>query len=66
MKADLSLTPLSCGFDPRVHGMACVVPAGATVEYECSGDIRVTRSVAELRRAGYTVVVRATEEEQNA
>lgn len=39
---DLSLAPIDCGFDPRMHGMVCNVPCSAKrVGYERDGEARI-------------------------
>ena len=60
--ADMSLRPIDCGFDPRRHGMACVIPEGTTsVDYSgTSGDDRTVTGtrraiVLALRKAGYAI-----------
>lgn len=65
MRPDLSLAPIDCGFDPRVHDMICEVPATAQcVRYQVqdSYDVRdatgsIDEIAAELRRNGYRVEV---------
>lgn len=60
---DLDLTPLSAGFDPRVHGMVCALPATARrVRYDADGETRevsgtTEQIVAALEAAGYTTKV---------
>lgn len=65
MDPDISLAPIDCGFDPRIHGMVCRIPATATcVRYQPS-DSRDTRDAvgsideiaAELRANGYNIEV---------
>jgi len=60
--ADMSLRPIDCGFDPRRHGMACVIPEGTTsVDYTGprGDDLTVTgpraKIVSALRKAGFTI-----------
>jgi len=60
---DLSLAPIDCGFDPRVHGMRCAVPETATrVGYEREGEARIVSGTIdeiadELRAAGYAITI---------
>lgn len=63
--ADLSLRAIDCGFDPRAHGMTCVVPAGTrSVDYtDQHGDDRTVAGtpdviMAALVAAGYVVEAR--------
>jgi hypothetical protein len=63
--SDLSLRPIDCGFDPRVHGMACAIPEGtASVDYDSrtgpnAEHLTVVGTRAEitaaLKAAGYIV-----------
>ena len=69
---DMSLHPIDCGFDPRRHGMICVVPVSARrVKYEQLADYAGRRAARiadgtpveiarELRRAGYQIQIQQT------
>ncbi len=60
---DLDLTPLSIGFDPRVHRMSVVLPTSARrVRYDKAGETREAIGTTEdlvsiLEMADYTVEV---------